>query len=69
MAHNKRLAATYAAVDRAKLYTLEEAVTAIKANAKAKFDETIEFSMNLGIDPRQRRPDGPRYDQPAERHG
>ena len=52
MADTKRLAAAKAAVDRAKLYPLPEAVAIIKANAKAKFDETVEFSMNLGIDPR-----------------
>ena len=52
MAHNKRLAAGYAAIDRAKLYTLDEAIGVVKGNAKAKFDETVEFSMNLGIDPR-----------------
>ena len=52
MAHNKRLSAAYEAVDRSKMYSLEDAVAAVKANAKAKFDETVEFSMNLGIDPR-----------------
>ena len=52
MAHDKRLTAAYAAIDRAKLYTLDEAIGFIKGNAKAKFDETVEFSMNLGIDPR-----------------
>ncbi len=52
MAHDKRLAAAKANVDRTKLYPLPEAVALIKANAKAKFDETVEFSMNLGIDPR-----------------
>ena len=52
MADTKRLAAAKAAVDRTKLYPLPEAVAIIKANAKAKFDETVEFSMNLGIDPR-----------------
>ena len=52
MAHDKRLAAAKSAVDRGKLYPLPEAVAIIKANAKAKFDETVEFSMNLGIDPR-----------------
>ena len=39
-------------VDRDKTYPLEEAVKIVKANAKAKFDETIEVAMNLGIDPR-----------------
>ena len=52
MAHDKRLNAARATVDRAKLYTLPEAIALIKSNAKAKFDETVEFSMNLGIDPR-----------------
>jgi large subunit ribosomal protein L1 len=52
MAHDKRLAAAKATIDRSKLYPLPEAVALIKASAKAKFDETVEFSMNLGIDPR-----------------
>ena len=39
-------------VDREKTYGLDEAVKLIKAGAKAKFDETVEISMNLGIDPR-----------------
>ena len=40
------------AVDREKLYGLDEAVKLVKQNAKAKFDETIEISLNLGVDPR-----------------
>ena len=32
--------------------SVEEAVALVKANAKAKFDETIEIAMNLGVDPR-----------------
>jgi large subunit ribosomal protein L1 len=52
MAHNKRLAAAYKAVDLSKSYALGDAIALIKSNAKAKFDETIEISMNLGIDPR-----------------
>lgn len=39
--------------EREKEYTLEEAVTLVKNNAKAKFDETIEMHFRLGIDPRQ----------------
>jgi len=39
-------------VDREKTYGLDEAVKLVKAGAKAKFDETVEISMNLGIDPR-----------------
>jgi large subunit ribosomal protein L1 len=52
MAHDKRLAAAYKSLDRSKSYALAEAVTLVKANAKAKFDETVEIAMNLGIDPR-----------------
>jgi large subunit ribosomal protein L1 len=39
-------------VDRTKLYSLDDAVKMVKERAKAKFDETIEVSMNLGVDPR-----------------
>jgi large subunit ribosomal protein L1 len=52
MAHDKRLAAGYASFDRTKQYKLDEAVRLVKANARAKFDETVEFAINLGIDPR-----------------
>jgi large subunit ribosomal protein L1 len=52
MAHNKRLVTAYKAVDTAKNYTLPEALDLVKTNAKAKFDETVEISMRLGIDPR-----------------
>jgi large subunit ribosomal protein L1 len=38
--------------DRAKTLGVEEAVKLVKANAKAKFDETVEISVNLGVDPR-----------------
>src|SRR5499427_8112371 len=39
-------------VDREKLYPLSEAVKMVKDRAKAKFDETVEIAMNLGVDPR-----------------
>jgi large subunit ribosomal protein L1 len=52
MAHNKRLKTAYASFDRTKQYKLDEAVRLVKANARAKFDETVEFAINLGIDPR-----------------
>jgi large subunit ribosomal protein L1 len=52
MAHKKRLAAAYKAVDLTKSYDLGAAIAVVKSNATAKFDETIEISMNLGIDPR-----------------
>ena len=48
----KRLKAAAAAIDREKLYPLGEAVTTLKDVAKAKFDETIELALNLGVDPR-----------------
>src|SRR6187455_1576252 len=48
----KRTAAIREGVDREKLYPLEEAVKMVKERAKAKFDETIEVAMNLGVDPR-----------------
>ncbi len=40
------------AVDRDKLYGINEAIALAKANATSKFDETIEVAMNLGVDPR-----------------
>ncbi|WP_291298143.1 50S ribosomal protein L1 [Elioraea sp.] len=51
-ARGKRLEGLYQGFDPTRGYTLAEAVKLAKANAKAKFDETIEISMNLGIDPR-----------------
>src|SRR5690606_9928468 len=39
-------------VDRLKLYPLEEALELVKSRANAKFDETIEVALNLGVDPR-----------------
>ncbi|BAI71207.1 large subunit ribosomal protein L1 [Azospirillum sp. B510] len=48
----KRLTDAYKTVNRDNFYALEEAVTLVKGAAKAKFDETIEIAMNLGIDPR-----------------
>jgi large subunit ribosomal protein L1 len=48
----KRIAKTRDGVDRNKAYGLDEAVKLIKDRATAKFDETIEVAMNLGVDPR-----------------
>ena len=39
-------------IDRLKLYDPEEAIALVKQTAKAKFDETIEISLRLGVDPR-----------------
>jgi large subunit ribosomal protein L1 len=52
MAGNKRLTAARDTVDITKSYALTEAVALVKQNARAKFDETVEMAMNLGIDPR-----------------
>jgi large subunit ribosomal protein L1 len=38
--------------DREAVHTASEAIALVKANAKAKFDESIEISVNLGVDPR-----------------
>ena len=48
----KRTTKAREGIDRTKLYTLDEAVKMIKERAKAKFDETVEVAMNLGVDPR-----------------
>ena len=49
---SKKQKAIDAAVDRSRLYGVDEAIETLKANATAKFDETIEIAMNLGVDPR-----------------
>ena len=48
----KRVAAAREGLDRDTLHTLEEAVKLVKERATAKFDETIEVAVNLGVDPR-----------------
>ena len=52
IAGGKRMAAAHKGVDRDKAYSIEEAVKLVKERAKAKFDETIEVAMNLGVDPK-----------------
>ena len=53
MANNgKRLRAAYGSLDRTALYQMPDAIKMIKGAASAKFDETVEISMNLGVDPR-----------------
>jgi large subunit ribosomal protein L1 len=49
----KRINAARKDIDRMKLYPIDEAVKLVKERAKAKFDETIEVAMNLGVDPKQ----------------
>jgi large subunit ribosomal protein L1 len=48
----KRFRKASEGLDRARAYPLADAVKIVKSGAKAKFDETIEIAMNLGIDPR-----------------
>jgi large subunit ribosomal protein L1 len=48
----KRIRAAREGIEAAKLYPIQDAVRLIKERAKAKFDETVEISMNLGVDPR-----------------
>src|SRR5512144_2658307 len=48
----KRLKAAQGGIERTKLYDIDQAVKMIKERAKAKFDETIEIAMNLGVDPK-----------------
>lgn len=49
----KRMRDFYKTFDAVKTYTIDEAVSIIKKNAKAKFDETVEIAINLGIDTKQ----------------
>jgi large subunit ribosomal protein L1 len=48
----KRIRAAHEGIDPLKLYPLGDAVQMLKTRATAKFDETIEIAMNLGVDPR-----------------
>jgi large subunit ribosomal protein L1 len=52
MAQGKRYKKAREGVDHVKSYPLDEAVKMVKERAKAKFDETIEVAINLGVDPR-----------------
>ena len=52
MATAKRIKSAREGIDPKKLYYLEEAVKLVKERATAKFDETIEVALNLGVDPR-----------------
>jgi len=53
MALGKRSQKAREGIDRNSFYEVQKAVAMIKAGATAKFDETVEVAMNLGIDPRQ----------------
>ena len=49
---SKRYATSLAAIDRTRLYPLEEAVTLLKSLQGTKFDESVDLAMNLGVDPK-----------------
>ena len=48
----KRIVNAYKTVDKNQAYALKEAVKIVKENATAKFDETIDIAVNLGVDPK-----------------
>jgi len=48
----KRITTAREGIDRKKLYALNDAVKMVKSKATAKFDETVEVAINLGVDPR-----------------
>jgi len=52
MSSGKRIKNAREGIERTRLYPLGEAVKLVKERAKAKFDETVEIAMNLGVDPR-----------------
>jgi len=51
--HGKKYRGLVAAFDRAKLHDIAEATAAVKKNATAKFDETVEVHIRLGVDPKK----------------
>ncbi|MDR1530405.1 MAG: 50S ribosomal protein L1 [Burkholderiales bacterium] len=50
---SKRITALRATVDRSKFYSIDEALTLVKRNAMAKFDESVDIAVNLGVDVRK----------------
>ncbi len=53
MKHGKKYVDSAKAIDRSKLYEASEAIEAVIGSAKAKFDETVELHVRLGVDPKQ----------------
>ena len=52
MSHGKRINKAREGVERTKLYPIDQAVKLVRERASAKFDETVEIAMNLGVDPK-----------------
>src|SRR5215210_1423234 len=52
MARQSKRQKALTAIDRERFYGVDEAIAVVKANATARFDETIEIALNLGVDPR-----------------
>src|SRR5215210_6676906 len=52
MARQSKRQKALTAIDRERFYGVDEAIAVVKANATARFDETIEVALNLGVDPR-----------------
>ncbi len=52
MSHGKRIINAREGIERTKLYPVDQAVKLVRERAKAKFDETVEIAMNLGVDPK-----------------
>jgi large subunit ribosomal protein L1 len=50
---SKRYKALRSKVERTRLYPVQEALNVVKSNATAKFDESVDVSLNLGVDPRK----------------
>jgi large subunit ribosomal protein L1 len=53
MKHGKKWRASRTKIDKTKVYPVGEAVEFLKANHHAKFDESLEIAVNLGIDPKK----------------
>ena len=52
MSHSNRYTNNFKTIDRDSIYHLNDAVKLIKKSSPAKFDETIDICINLGVDPR-----------------
>lgn len=53
MKHGKQYIESAKTIDKTKLYEAGEGIEAVLATAKAKFDETVELHVRLGVDPKQ----------------